>query len=916
MGARITLSMDKDWSFHLGDIKLPRAISHGDVYGASKAGACRGVPRSDFDARDWEIVQLPHDWSIRQPFDEKEPGNWGYKPGGRAWYRKCFMLPEEYEGKELAITFDGVATNSTVYFNGSVLMRNYTGYAPFTVDITDRAHYGSTPNILAVLVDADAFEGWWYEGAGIYRHVWLRAKAKVNIAEHGVFVKPEKIREGLWNVTIQTTVCNRTDRDVAIELVTRLCSPDGGMEIEINLEELVSDANDENIFEYQFEVDRPQLWDIDSPRVYKVITELRIQGKVVDEDETVCGFRTIGFDADKGFFLNGRQVKLFGTCNHQDHGGIGVAVPDSIHEYRIERLKEMGSNAYRAAHGMPHPELLDACDRLGMLVMDENRNFETSKDVLEQLRKMVLRDRNHPCVIMYSLFNEEPLQATKEGRKMALHMKQVIRELDDSRFVTGAMHGGVLDDDSAASVVDVCGINYQINDYDAFHEKYPDMPVIGSETTSSFSVRGCYKTDTAKNEIAGYDEEAAGWGNTVRETWESALKREYVAGCFMWTGFDYLGEPTPHVWPSVSSFFGMMDTCGFAKDAFYLAKAIFSKEYVCHVSPHWNWDGMEGNLIRVMSQTNCEEAELFVNRTSYGRRKIDVTRQEIWEVPYEPGVLELIGYKDGMKIAHDVKITTGRAERLQIVPWRTRMYNDGTDAIPFHIVAVDANGREVMNASFPVEISVSGGEILGCANGNPNCHEPFDSNKRSIFNGRCQAIVRALEGEESLYVSASAEGMSISTICIPLVARKGRAYVPSVTEQYLTDWKMTGTVTGERPDPVQPVEAFDMNTWQPVNVEAGAPAIFDSQQGKYGMYRIHTVVPGRINGNLPTLHFQGLWGDCQVYINGVLRRECHHEWAEALDVPLQPEETGEAEIRVLVRSCNTGAGITSFVTVR
>ena len=554
MGARITLSMDNDWSFHLGDIALPPVQTHDEICLSSKAGGSRGVPQRDFDTEDWEVVQLPHDWAVRQPFDKELCASWGYKPRGKAWYRKCFVLPPEYEGREVTIAFEGVATYCTVYFNGSVLARNFNGYAPFTVDISDMAYYDGEVNVLAVLVDATVWEGWWYEGAGIYRHVWLQAKSRIHIGEYGVFVKPEKINENVWKVTIQTAIENQTALDLPVEIVTRLFSPDGNREIEVNPEEMMADADDISIFEYEFEVERPQIWDIDSPKVYKVVTELYVQGKLVDEEETVCGFRTIAIDAGKGFFLNGRRIKLFGTCNHQDHGGIGVALPDSLHEYRIERLKEMGSNAYHCAHGMPHPKLLDACDRLGMLVIDENRNFGTSPEELQQLGTMVLRDRNHPSVIMYSLFHEEPLQDTAVGGKLAARMAAVVRELDDSRFLTGAMKGSVLYAQGAAQSVDVCGINYQLQEYDVFHKKYPKIPIIGSETVSAFSVRGCYETNTEKNLISGYDETPAKWGNTIRETWEAILKRDYVAGGFMWTGFDYSGHPFPYVWPSVSSF--------------------------------------------------------------------------------------------------------------------------------------------------------------------------------------------------------------------------------------------------------------------------------------------------------------------------------------------------------------------------
>lgn len=918
MSTRVIMSMDQGWSFHLNDIEEEAEKTHGYIYNTSKAGAYPGVPQEDFDARTWDLVDLPHDWAIRQPFTEDGAADWGYKPTGKAWYRKVFAIPEKYKDKELTIEFEGIATNAVVFFNGSVVHRSYSAYTPFQIDITDRAHFGSRPNVLAVLVDADAWEGWWYEGAGIYRHVWLNIKNHVHIPQYGLSIRMEEIEENTWRVNLFTTICNQTEDDVEVRISTTLVDPDQELEVNINNEGVICEAGEESLVETEFTIEDPKVWDIDDPNIYDVITKVFIEDELVDSDQTVCGFRTIAMDSEKGFILNGRPVKLFGTCNHQDYGGVGVAVPDALHEYRIERLKAMGSNAYRCAHGMPHKELLDACDKLGMLVIDENRNFETSQEGLEQLRTMVLRDRNHPSVIMYSIFNEEPLQGTEEGKRMAATMRREIIKLDDSRFVTGAMHNGINLEECAVESLDVCGINYQTDLYDVFHEKHPEMPVFASETTSAFSVRGCYEMDEERHMISCYDDQPSDWGRNIRETWKAVMERDYMAGAFMWTGFDYMGEPTPYTWPSVSSYFGMMDTCGFPKDAFYMAKTIFSKKPVCHVLPHWNHKGKEGQMIRVMSHTNCEEAELIVNRKSYGRKKIDIMEQAEWEVPYEPGYIELIGYHDGLKAAHDVKITSGEAVRLKMVPWRRGMYNDGRDAIPINIIAVDEQGREVPDANFPVDISVEGGKILGTCNGDPTCHEDFTSGHRSLFNGRCQAIVQAEQGASQLVVSAAASGLNFGTLMIPLSSRKGPAFVASIHQQYLMGWKLTSSLYEERPDVNMHVDEFDMNSWMDVQVDdkTGAAKIFENQEGKYGIYRIRTRIPERMNGNVPILHFNGIWGECEIYVNGEKRGECSHEWPAALDVALMEKDSGEAEIRVLVKSLNFGAGLHSMVVFR
>lgn len=918
MSTRVVMSMDKGWSFHLGDIETTAEKTHGYIYNTSKAGAFPGVPQEDFDAREWDIVNLPHDWAVKQPFSEEGAADWGYKMSGKAWYRKVFAISEKYRDKELTIEFEGIATNAVIYFNGSIIHRSYSAYTPFQIDITDRAHFGSRPNVLAVFVDADVSEGWWYEGAGIYRHVWLYIKNLVYIPQYGFTIRMEEIEDNVWKVNLYTNICNQTDKDVEVRISTTLVDPDQELEVNINNEGVVCEAGEESMVETEFTIEDPKIWDINDPNIYDAITKVFIEDELVDSEKTVCGFRTIAMDSEKGFILNGRPVKLFGTCNHQDCGGIGVAVPDALHEYRIERLKAMGSNAYRCAHGMPHKELLDACDKLGMLVIDENRNFETSEEGLMQLRTMVLRDRNHPSVIMYSIFNEEPLQGTEEGKRMAETMRQEILSLDDTRFVTAAMHGGLNAEDSAVTSLDVCGINYQSDFYDSFHAKYPDMPVFASETTSAFSVRGCYENDPDMHMISSYDAQPADWGRTIRQTWRDILERDYMAGAFMWTGFDYLGEPSPYTWPSVSSYFGLMDTCGFAKDAFYLAKSIFSKKPVCHVLPHWNHKGREGEMIRVMTHTNCEEAELIVNRKSYGRKKVDTLEQVEWQVPYEPGYIELVGYHGGLKVAHDVKITSGEAVRLKIMPWRSRMYNDGRDAIPVNIVAVDDQGHEVPDANFPVEISVEGGVILGTCNGNPICHEDFSSGQRSLFNGRCQAIVQAEQGASQMVISAATPGLSFGTLMIPLSYRKSPAFVESIHQQYLMGWKMTSSLYEEKPDVNMHVDDFDMNTWMDVHVDdkSGIPKIFENQKGKYGIYRIRTRIPEKINGNVPTIHFEALWGECQVYVNGEQRGECSFEWPTAFDVPLQEKDVGEAEIRVLVKSLNFGAGLHSMVVFR
>lgn len=938
--ARKRLSLDAGWKFYLGELGITTGKGHGEIYNLSKAGSCPGVPQGDFDASEWEEVCLPHDWSIRQPFSEENVADWGYKPRGKAWYRKAFTLPAECREKKLVLTFDGVATHCTVYFNGSVVGRNYSGYTPFEIDITDLARFGEVPNVLAVFVDATVWEGWWYEGAGIYRNVWLDVLNPLYMDRESVLVTSMEKEGNLWETGLSLELWNESgiEQDVTIQAV--FVAP-GEEKAVTYIEETMKCLIGENQFSSHFTIMDPLLWDIDMPNVYQVKVKVMADGKCLDEVETVCGFRTVEMDSEKGFFLNHRPLKLLGTCNHQDFGGLGVAVPDNLWEYRIEKLKEMGSNAYRCAHGMPADALIEACDKLGMLVLDENRNYDSSTEGLKQLEALVKRHRNHPSVVMYSIFNEEPLQGTLQGRRMAKRMCDLIHRLAPGSLTTGAMHGGILEEDNAVSEVDVCGINYQIRSYDSFHERYPDIPLLGTEVTSTFGVRGCYQTNVETHQIASYDDDPSDWGDNVRDTWKAVMEREFVAGAFMWTGFDYLGEPTPHVWPTVSSYFGMLDTCGFPKDGFYLTKAIFSKEPVCHVLPHWNFAGQEGKNIHVMSHTNCEEAELFVNGKSCGRKPVDLYTQASWEVPYEKGSMELVGYNQGTEVARDKKVTTGVVAGLQVLPWKEKLAGNGRDAMPVAIVAVDSEGREVPDANFMTRISVVGGILLGSCNGNPNCHEEFISGDRSIFNGRCLVVVRPEKGVSQIKVQAeafrdstlvgegnkdtyqSAEGKEgfvnrlFAEAMIKVEQGEYMESIPSVTEYYLTNWKLS-KVFDEKPDVMMKIEDFDMNSWQDIRVsrESGSPGCFENQQGKYLIYQIQTQIPKQINGHVPHLYFHSIWGDCEIYINGKKRGVCSYEWACEYSIALQEKETGSAEIRILVRSLNSNAGLNSMVVLR
>lgn len=895
METRIKLSLNKDWSFHYGDLPKKKYISHGDIYNAAKAGARQGPPNAMYDVRKWRIVDVPHDYMIEQDNDRNGAADWGYKPTGNAWYRKCFAVDECYRGKRVIIEFEGVATEATVYFNGSIAKRNFSGYTDFSVDVTDRVKFGGAPNVLAVYVNGEVFEGWWYEGAGIYRPVWLNILPEIHFTEEP-YITYEKLDEKRWNINVSGAITGK-----------------GAGEKSISVRKTIRDAENNVIAEFDGAsviVENPVLWDLDNPYLYKLTSELYTDDVMCDSFTSAIGFRTIKIDANKGFFLNDKPVKLYGTCNHQDFAGIGTAVTESIWRYKVARLKSMGCNAYRSSHGMAPHALVKACDEMGMLLMDENRNFESSEECLEQLRIMVKRDRNHPSVVFYSIFNEEPLQGTEQGRNIALHMLDEIRRLDPTRFVTGAMNGGILEDCGVGNALDVVGVNYQLYSFDDIHKKYPEMPVVASESTSAFQTRGCTVTDYDKHTFSCYDEDAADWGNNVRDTWREVNARDFIMGAFMWTGFDYLGEPSPHVYPSVSSFFGLMDTCGFEKGGYHIVKAIVGKEPYAAVLPD-SWNFADGEIIRVMSCTNCEEAELFVNGKSNGRYTIDKYEQHIWEVPFEAGEIKLVGYNDGQETVSCVKKTALQPARLVLAPCFS-CFDEITETIPVMAYYVDENGTIVPDSADKIKFSISGGKILGTGNGDPNCHESFNGKTRSLFAGKAMVIVSADESAENVLVKAKADGMKQARVTIPIKAKPVIDFVPSVKEVYLSSWRMS-RITDNRPDPNAVIADSDMNSWQPFSPENGASVEMYDKFGKYVMFRTTADIPDKINGKIPVLHFHSLWGKCEIYINGNLCGNCDNEWADSLDVQVKG---GKAEITVLVQSGNVnGAGICNSVVL-
>jgi beta-galactosidase len=719
------LSLDRGWRFHEGDIPFPEIKGHGNSYNNAKAGKAWGAAAPEFDDSQWRVLDLPHDWAVEQPFDQNANLSQGYRARGFGWYRRSFKLDPADRGKALELQFDGIATHATVWLNGTLVHRNWCGYTSFQIDLTPFANFGDKPNHLVIRVDAQAMEGWWYEGAGIYRHTWLVKRNPLHIPTDGVFAHPVKKPDGNWEIPAEVTLSNIGDEAVKGEVRCVLLDPAGKQVAEARTSAEVPHL-DTAVAKLNLPVRDPKLWSVDTPTLYTVRTTVLRDGEVSDAVETRCGFRTIRFDAKQGFFLNDKPLKLKGTCNHQDHAGVGVAIPDSLWEYRVRRLKELGSNAYRCAHNPPAKEFLEACDRMGMLVMDENRNFNVSPEYVRQLEWLIRRDRNHPSVILWSVFNEETTQGTEMGYQMVRRMAAVVKRLDATRPVTAAMSGGHKAPINVSQAVDVVGFNYNQNVYDEFHKAHPDLPITSSEDTSAFMTRGIYETDHKKNLIGSYDDQRAPWGLTHRYAWRCISERPFVAGGFVWTGFDYRGEPTPLQWPSAGSFFGIMDLCGFPKAAYYLHQAHWIEDKpVLHLIPHWNWPGKEGKNIKVMALTNADTVELTLNGKVLEEKKVDPIDMVEFKVPYQPGKLEAIGKKNGREVSRFAVETTGKPAALEIIPDRKALAGDGADAMPVTIRAVDDKGREVPDANLMVDFESDGSaEIIGVGNGDPNCHEP------------------------------------------------------------------------------------------------------------------------------------------------------------------------------------------------
>ena len=779
VGPREELLLDRGWRFHLGDAaSVDRDFEYGRGRMFAKAGDLFAPSSRDFDAGGWRAVDLPHDWAVELPFrdDVAELIEFGSKPLGRAypetsigWYRRVLDIPKRDAGRRLVVRFDGVYRDAVVALNGHYLGRNLSGYAPFEYDISDLVDHGA-PNVLVVRVDATGREGWFYEGAGIYRHTWLIKTSPLHVARWGTFVT-SAVGQGSARLTLRTAVANDGDHEAVCTVVHAVLDPSGREVATARSQPVAVPARDRRELVQEVDVRAPALWSVEAPALYRLVTTVEHGATELDRYQTTFGIRTVEFDAARGFLLNGSHVVLKGTCNHQDHAGVGSALPDRLHAYRIERLKQMGSNAYRTAHHPPAPELLDACDRLGMLVVDETRMFGSTEEGQSQLERLILRDRNHPSVICWSIANEEwEDQGNSRGARIAATLAHLARRLDPSRPITAAM-----DFDwgtGIALAVDVQGCNYERpkqpeTNLDALHRRVPDKPTMGTEVASTYCTRGIYVADDARGYRTGYDVDHPGYGATAEGWWTFFAARPHLAGGFVWTGFDYRGEPSPYKWPCISSHFGIMDTCGFAKDNYHYYRAWWGDQPVLHLFPHWSWAGREGKEIAVWVHSNLERVELVLNGKSLGSQAVTRYRHLAWNVAYAPGTLEARGYRGGDLVLRAVQETTGAPARIVLTADRPSLAADGEDVAVITAAVVDARGRAVATASNEIAFRVSGaGALIGVGNGDPSSHEADKGSTRRLFSGLCAAFVQAARQPGALRIEATSSGLAPAAVTI------------------------------------------------------------------------------------------------------------------------------------------------------
>jgi beta-galactosidase len=791
------INFDEDWKFHFGHAANPeKDFNYSITTIFSKSGGAYGTaidPR--FKDSAWRTLDLPHDWAVELPFvqvNDRNVESHGYKPVGGlfpetsiGWYRKHFHITKKDSGQRFQIQFDGIFRDAQVWINGFYLGNNKSGYVGVAYDITDFIQY-DRDNVLVVRVDATQYEGWFYEGAGIYRHVWLNQYNNLHIAHDGVFVY-SAVTNNKATVSVETTVDNE-NFSAADCRVRAILTDRQGKEIARSAEKSLSLLNGETKAALQtIALNNPRRWSIEDPYLYRVLVEIRSDGKLVDTKTLRVGIRTIEIKSN-GVFLNGKHVKLYGVNCHQDHAGVGSALPDYLQYYRISLLKNMGANAYRTSHNAPTPELLDACDSLGMLVLDEQRLLNSGPECMSQFERLVKRVRSRASVFMWSIVIEYVwIHTQPTGKRIAQTFIAKQKQLDPTRTCTYAadlpnVYKGINE------VIPVRSFNYRQFAVADYHRDHPDQPIIGTEMGSTVTTRGIYEKDSIRGYVPDQDITAPWWASKAEDWWTLAADNDYWLGGFVWTGLDYRGEPTPFSWPNVNSHFGIMDMCGFPKNIYYYYQSWWTDKDVLHISPHWNWREKRGQPIDVWVNTNADNVELFLNDKSLGKKDMPRNGHLQWKVNYEPGTIKAVAYKKGKRLETKVE-TTGTPTEVVLTPYKTTILADGKDVTVMNVQVVDREGRVVPDADNLIRFSLQGdAKIIGVGNGDPSSHEPDKCAEgawqRSLFNGRAQVIVQSGKNAGIVHFVASAAGLFSGSTDIITIAPENASKI-TIDEKYV-----------------------------------------------------------------------------------------------------------------------------------
>jgi len=769
---RICQKFNSEWKFAKGDIKNAQDV--------------------DFDDSSWRKLDLPHDWAIEGPFSKDVYFQGGFLPyPGVGWYRKTF--PFIAEGKITRLEFDGVMMNPKVWVNGEYVGEWGFGYTSFAFDITKFLKIDQD-NVIAVRVENVDYSSRWYPGSGIYRNVWLTLTDPVHVAHWGTYVTTPEVTDKHATIKVETRIENENEEKADIILETTITDHKGRL---VSKDSKPGEIESKGLLkiEQEIEIQNPRRWDVDDPYLYTAVSKIKKDGLVIDDHETSFGIRTFRFDADKGFFLNGRSLKMKGVNLHHDLGPLGSAVSVRAIERQLEIMKAMGANAIRTAHNPPSPEQLDLCDRMGILVIDESfdewckpkHNVKKSYSVLfdewaeKDMRALIKRDRNHPSVILWSTGNEVPELGTADGKKSANLLADICHEMDPTRPVSSGIHLSIQLDHALMDIFDVVGFNYWHEQLEEIHRTYPDKPLLVTEASATLSTRGEYhfpvkriyrKYNHESLQISSYDMINTGFGALPDVEFKLQDDFEWLAGQFVWSGFDYHGEPDPYedMWPAHSSYFGIVDMCGFPKDRYFLYQSVWTNEPMIHVLPHWNWEDREGEITPVYCYTNCASAELFLNGKSMGRKEKKTGEYRLkWDdVVYQPGSIKVVGYdKHGIGLCEKEIVTAGKPSKIQLISDRNDIQADGEDLAFVTVQITDSEGHVCPLADHQVVFQIEGeGSIAAVGNGNPISLESYQAKQRKAFHGLCLVIVKSTEQAGKLRLVATSSDLEESELII------------------------------------------------------------------------------------------------------------------------------------------------------